>query len=272
MGGVPRCEGPVPSVAAPSVGSARQVRPRRGGGVMRRSRILLAAVAAVGLVSGGTAAAAGLAATPVDGSGVIHGCWTTKAVNGGSHTFVLRNAGTACPAGTTAITWNKAGPAGPQGPQGIQGVQGPQGPAGVVEGASGTSSTAVPLTAVQNLAVVMSASAVPASGDYYVDAVVMLRVGAGDTVACILAKNGNALGAYSTVGGIGTTSKTYETLPLRGKISMAAGDVPGVMCTGYSGSQDTEFYDGSMTAMLMSGATGNALVQRPGSRALPPRF
>jgi hypothetical protein len=234
---------------------------------MRRSRILLAAVAAVGLVSGGTAAAAGLAASPVDGSGVIHGCWTTKAVNGGSHAFVLRNAGTACPAGTTAITWNKAGPAGPQGPQGIQG---PQGPSGVLKGASGNTATQVPLSTAQTLAVAMSASAVPLTGDYYVDAVAMLVVDSGDTVSCILAVNGNALGAYSSVGP--TATKTYETLPLRGEINMAAGDVPQVMCTGYTGSQITNFYNGSMTAMLMTGVSGNVVTRSSGARSLPPHL
>jgi hypothetical protein len=91
---------------------------------MRRRRMVLAATGALLLASGGTALGATLAAGPVDSSGVIHGCWTTTAINGGSHTFVLRDSGTTCPSGTTAISWNTTGPRGPQG------VAGPRGPAG----------------------------------------------------------------------------------------------------------------------------------------------
>jgi len=44
---------------------------------------------------------------PVDSSGVIHGCYTNTALNG-SHVFVLQDAGTNCPRGTTPISWNQA--------------------------------------------------------------------------------------------------------------------------------------------------------------------
>jgi len=60
-----------------------------------------------------------IAAGPVDSSGGIHGCWTTAAHNG-THTFTLQDAGTTCPKGTTAITWNQTGPQGAQGPTGPQ--------------------------------------------------------------------------------------------------------------------------------------------------------
>jgi hypothetical protein len=70
--------------------------------------------AALALVAGGTAAGAAIASGPVDSSGVVHGCYTVKAVNG-SHVFVLQDAGTSCPSGTTAITWNQQGPQGPAG-------------------------------------------------------------------------------------------------------------------------------------------------------------
>jgi hypothetical protein len=99
---------------------------------MRRSRMVLATTGALLLTGGGTALGATLAASPQDTSGVIHGCWTTKAIDGGSHTFVLRNAGTTCPSGTTAISWNRVGPRGPQG------VSGPQGPTGQTGGTGPT--------------------------------------------------------------------------------------------------------------------------------------
>ena len=77
----------------------RQLRPRT---------ILIATGATLVLVAGSTTAYAAIAG-PVDGSGVIHGCYTNKALNG-SHVVVLQDAGTTCPQGTTAISWNQQGP------------------------------------------------------------------------------------------------------------------------------------------------------------------
>jgi hypothetical protein len=96
---------------------------------MNGRRIVLTTAAALALVAGGTAAGAAIASGPVDSSGVVHGCYTTYAIKG-SHVFVLQDAGTSCPRGTTAIMWNQRGPQGPQGSPGPQGVAGPQGPAG----------------------------------------------------------------------------------------------------------------------------------------------
>jgi hypothetical protein len=97
---------------------------------MNGRRIIFTMAAALALVAGGTAAGAAIASGPVDSSGIVHGCYTTNAIKG-SHFFVLQDAGTSCPRGTTAIMWNQQGPQGPQGPpgpQGPQGVAGPQGP------------------------------------------------------------------------------------------------------------------------------------------------
>jgi hypothetical protein len=52
------------------------------------------------------------------GAAVIHGCWSTTAVNG-SHLLALQDAGTACPKGATPISWNMRGPAGPAGADGL---------------------------------------------------------------------------------------------------------------------------------------------------------
>jgi hypothetical protein len=110
---------------------------------MRQPRlrtILIATGAAIALIGTGTAYAA--IAGPIDGSGVIHGCYY-PANAGGSYKVVLQNTGTNCPSGTTAIKWNQTGPAGPagpagpvgpQGPQGNTGPQGPPGPSGVSQG------------------------------------------------------------------------------------------------------------------------------------------
>jgi Collagen triple helix repeat (20 copies) len=100
---------------------------------MKPSRLVIGGAATLALLAGGTAAAAtATTPSPVDSSGAIHGCWTNAALNG-SHVFVLQDAGTTCPKGTTAISWNATGsqgPAGPQGPQGATGQQGSQGATG----------------------------------------------------------------------------------------------------------------------------------------------
>jgi hypothetical protein len=103
---------------------------------MHLKRMLLIGGTALALVAGGTAAGAAIASGPVDSSGVVHGCYTVRAVNG-SHALVLQDEGTSCPNGTTAVTWNQTGPqgttgpTGPQGPAGPQGAPGATGPAGV---------------------------------------------------------------------------------------------------------------------------------------------
>ena len=97
----------------------------------RLRRIVITGAAALALVAGGTAAGAAIASGPIDSQGVIHGCWTNAAING-THVFVMQDAGTNCPKGTTAISWNQTGPQGPAGAAGRAGATGPAGPAGPV--------------------------------------------------------------------------------------------------------------------------------------------
>jgi hypothetical protein len=124
---------------------------------MQVRRIIIATGAALALVAGGTVAGAAIAG-PIDSSGVIYGCYTTKAVNG-SHALVLQDVGTTCPSGTTAIKWNQqgpqgatgpAGPAGPAGPIGATGPAGPAGPAGAT-GDTGPAGPAGPAGTVASL-------------------------------------------------------------------------------------------------------------------------
>lgn len=124
---------------------------------MRQPRlrtVLLATGATIALVAGSTTAYAAIAG-PVDGNGVIYGCYYAASKTG-SHQMVLQDVGTNCPKNTTAIKWSQTGPqgpqgqqgqqgpqgdtgaTGPQGQQGAQGQQGPQGPTGP-QGPSGTS-------------------------------------------------------------------------------------------------------------------------------------
>ena len=82
------------------------------------------AVPAALAISAAGAYAATSSSSPIDSSGVIHGCYSTNAVNG-SHTITLQNAGTGCPQGATAVTWNQKGAAGPAGARGPAGAGAP---------------------------------------------------------------------------------------------------------------------------------------------------
>jgi hypothetical protein len=97
---------------------------------MRIRMIAITGAGALTVLAGGTAAGAAIAAGPVDGSGVVHGCYTTNAIKG-SHALVLQDSDTTCPNSTTAIQWNQQGPAGATGPAGAAGPAGPQGPIGL---------------------------------------------------------------------------------------------------------------------------------------------
>jgi hypothetical protein len=103
--------------------------------VLGAAKLAGIAGAAVTLTAGGAAVGAALASSPVDASGVIHGCYSNVDV-GGSRAFFLQDANKKCPSGTTAISWNQtgpqgpAGPAGPTGPAGAAGATGATGPAG----------------------------------------------------------------------------------------------------------------------------------------------
>ena len=108
--------------------------------ITKRVALVSAGAAAV-LAIGGTAAAAVISG-PVDGNGVVHGCYTSAAIKG-SHVIVLQDTGTTCPNGTTAVSWNQQGPAGTQGATGATGPAGPQGPAGAT-GAAGKDGAAGP--------------------------------------------------------------------------------------------------------------------------------
>jgi hypothetical protein len=103
---------------------------------MNMRRIVLTAAAALALVAGGTAVGASIAG-PVDGSGVIHGCYDS-----GGNVKVI-DASATCPKGYTALNWSQTGPQGTQGPQGPAGPAGSQGPKGDT-GATGPAGAAGP--------------------------------------------------------------------------------------------------------------------------------
>ena len=135
----------------------------------RTQTIVISGASALILLAAGTTAGAAIAG-PVDGSGVISGCYTSKALNG-SHGLVLQDAGTTCPQGTTTIKWNQTGPQGPAGPAGPQGDTGAAGPQGQA-GATGPAGSPGPAGA--DGATVLGGTGGPASnlgrdGDFYLD-------------------------------------------------------------------------------------------------------
>ena len=253
--------------AGPQAGQPSNPR-RFGAGAIIVSGAIVAVLGAAGVATASTSPAGSAGAAT---AGTIKACYQTTT---SPATIKHIPASSACAKGNSTLTWNQVGPRGAQGPAGPQGLQGPQGPAGISVGTSGTSGTSVPLNQAQTLKTVLSGSAAPASGTYYVNASVMLVVAQGDTVACILADNGNAVGAFSTVGPVG--NQTYETLPLSGPISMSAGDTPQVQCTGYTSNNATSFYDGGITSVLINSPTGSAAAhkvsQRPFRQSLPPHL
>ena len=109
----------------------------------RRGRVgLLAGLVGVMVVGSGVAYATG--SLPVDGAGVIHGCYSS----GGSFKVSTTSAPT-CPSGYTALNFNQTGPQGPQGttgPVGATGATGATGTTGPV-GATGATGTTGPVGA-----------------------------------------------------------------------------------------------------------------------------
>jgi hypothetical protein len=100
-------------------------------------------------MGGGAAYAAVASSGPVSSTGVVTACYTNAEVNG-SHVVVLQDAGTSCPKGTTAVSWDQtgpagaAGPAGPAGPVGTAGATGATGPAGPIGPTGATGAAGAP--------------------------------------------------------------------------------------------------------------------------------
>ena len=193
-------------------------------------------------------------------TGTIKACYKT-----GTALVPLDHVGStvACPTGDSTLTWNKVGPQGPPGPQG---------PAGVSQGISASSSTSVPLNQGNTLVQVMTITPVPTSGTYYLNASIMLTVGAGDSVACVWGVNGNESGTFATVGDVPNLS--YQTVSLSGSLYLPAGTNLQVLCSGYNSVQQTSFYNGAITGVLINSPSGNAksAAAAPVRHGLPPKL
>jgi hypothetical protein len=192
-------------------------------------------------------------------TGTIKACYKT-----GTALVPLNHVGdlVACPTGDSTLTWNKVGPQGPPGPPG---------PAGVSQGISASSNTSVPLNQGNTLVQVLAITPVPTSGTYYLNASVMLTVGAGDGVACVWAENGTEVGTFATVGDVPNLS--YQTVPLSGSLYLPAGTDLQVLCSDYNSVAQTSFYNGAITGVLINSPAGNAKrAAVPVRHGLPPKL
>jgi type VI protein secretion system component Hcp len=137
-------------------GEARPDGGSRGGRWWQRLpvswKVLVPAVAALGLGVGGAVAAASIPGS----NGVITGCYLTPAgvsdsdqpvgslrvIDPSDSTDDIQGVN-GCTSGEAEITWNQTGPTGPtgSGTQGPQGIPGPQGPAGATGPAGGVSAS-----------------------------------------------------------------------------------------------------------------------------------
>ena len=207
------------------------------------------ASATLALVGVGSDALASNTAT----TGTIKACYKT-----GTALVPLNHVGNsvACPKGDSSLTWNKAGP---------------PGPAGVSQGISTSSSTSVPLNQGNTLVQVMTITPVPTSGTYYLNASIMLTVGAGDGVACVWSENGTEVGTFATVGDVPNLS--YQTVSLTGSLYLPAGTNLQVLCSDYNSVPQTSFYNGAITGVLINSPAGNAKpAATPVRHGLPPKL
>jgi hypothetical protein len=187
--------------------------------------MMAAGAAAVALTAGGTAAGMAIAAGPVDSAGVVHGCYAPQG-NKGSYQLKLQNAGTNCPKGFTAITWNQKGPQGPAGAPGATGPQGPAGPGLVFATASGANG---PATAT--------------SGTYFIDVQMepFNNTGAFATLECNVAVTDPTMppGTPTPVfyGSYQALADTSPVVTLSGMAPLTAGAPLTVQCTNLNSGQ-----------------------------------
>jgi hypothetical protein len=81
--------------------------------VMPKTRVRVAVVAAVVVILVATAVGVAAASIP-DSSGLVHGCYKSKAATNGTHSLAVIDAAktSACPSGYKSLNWNVNGPNG----------------------------------------------------------------------------------------------------------------------------------------------------------------
>jgi hypothetical protein len=97
---------------------------------------------------------------------------------------------------------------------------------------------------------VLSSTAAPATGTYYVNASVMVWVDQGDSAICQLRTLNGYVGVMAAAGP--AANATWQTIPLVWGVSLTAGQGVQVVCGDTTDDDATFFYDGSMTATLIN--------------------
>lgn len=105
----------------------------------RKAVLIVAVLAAVAALIGGTTAAMAANTSAAIPAGTIHGC-VDNSTRTLTHVYTINTNGTTCPSGTFLVYWNQKGTTGAAGPKGSTGPQGIQGPKGDT-GSSGTNGT-----------------------------------------------------------------------------------------------------------------------------------
>jgi hypothetical protein len=219
------------------------------------------------LAMGGNAAYAAVASSgPVSSTGVVTACYTNAEVNG-SHVVVLQDAGTTCPKGTTAVSWNQTGPAGAAGPGG------PAGPVGAA-GATGATGPTGPTGPIGPTGATGAAGAPGATGPAGPagPAGSAGSPGAGATVTSLAAGNANCPnGGAEIADGNSPPDVAYACTGAQGTLGTAGAPGAGATVTALASGNSNcpnggaEITDGSDdTAYACTGATGPA-----GSASLP---
>jgi Collagen triple helix repeat (20 copies) len=266
---------------------------------IRPAALGMTAAAVLVLGTGGIALAGGTAA-----SAQIRACYQPGKKP--AELKVLTSGKATCPKGYTTLTWNQTGPqgrpgpkgatgpagpqgvagpkgdtgpAGPQGvagpkgdtgatgPQGVAGPKGDTGPAGLATGLYAASSTHVELPGNSTAVTVLQAQPVTVAGTYYVTASLSLAVDAGDYVGC--AAPGGLSADLAETGPVPGTS--YQALSVTDVVMLTAGQAPSIACASVNTGSHTAFYNGVMTAVLISNSTGTG-ASVSGSRATPRRL
>lgn len=191
---------------------------------------------AIAVATFGLAAYAGISAATSSPT-TFHACLhngSLSNVSGSSHT---------CKSGYKAVSWNAVGPTGSKGAPGAPGVS---------IGVTATSVTPVALSSAMAPVTVLTAGPATVAGNYFASASITAIVAANDYVACYLQPEVHA--EVPIVGPVG--SEMYQTLPLEGVVPLTAGESISVKCAGYNGSASTEFYGGTVDAVLVNSAIG----------------
>ncbi len=216
---------------------------------IRPAVLLVSAASVLALGTGGIALAGGLA-----GGTQIRGCYQPG--SNPATLKVLTSAKATCPKHYTSLNWNRTGP------------QGPPGPAGLSTGDYAGSHTQTPLPGNSVAVTVLQAKPVTVAGSYYVTASITVGVDAGDYAAC-LAGPGGLGDSLAETGPAAATA--FQVLSVTDVLTLTAGQTPSIACASAATSSTTAFYNGTMSAVLVSNSTGTS-ASVTGSPALPRRL